>query len=181
MNIIDKTNTTNVEKLRENIPKSIIIHSTKRYSTFEDLYNLHVGKNQWYGVGYHIFIDASNKVYLTRPLNKEGAHAWGFNLDSIGFCIYNGNQGSLKHRLEVGTDVLSYLRSELGNLPVMSHTLAQIEYINKLLGARGLDKIQESENFMHPKKFQSLENMFHTSADLRWLQKEQKFLEGLKI
>jgi hypothetical protein len=164
MNLIDKTSTTKIESLRDNNPKSIILHSTKNYSRFEALYNLHVNKNKWHGIGYHAFIGADNKVYLTRPLDKEGAHAWGFNFDSIGICIYDGTQGKLKKRLEIGRELVDYLRSELGDLSLISHTLAQIRYINKFFEQKGMPKIEESEDFMQRENFAELQKRFHDLA-----------------
>jgi hypothetical protein len=106
MKIIDKISTTNVEELRENKPESIIVHSTKKYPNFNSLYNLHVNKNHWNGIGYHFFIDQHGKIYSIRPLDKEGAHAWGFNLNSIGICFYNGS--ALQDRLSLGKDLIKH-------------------------------------------------------------------------
>lgn len=42
------------------------------------------------GTGYHYYIRRSGAVYLGRPLEKMGAHAKGFNANSIGICYEGG-------------------------------------------------------------------------------------------
>ncbi len=38
------------------------------------------------GTGYHYYIRKDGTVYLTRPLERIGAHVKGFNAHSIGIC-----------------------------------------------------------------------------------------------
>ncbi len=42
------------------------------------------------GIGYHFYITRDGAVHATRPLEKIGAHAKGFNLHSIGICYEGG-------------------------------------------------------------------------------------------
>ena len=42
------------------------------------------------GIGYHFYITRDGRVHATRPLEKIGAHAKGFNLHSIGICYEGG-------------------------------------------------------------------------------------------
>lgn len=42
------------------------------------------------GIGYHFYITRDGAVYHTRPLHQPGAHAYGFNLHSIGICYEGG-------------------------------------------------------------------------------------------
>ena len=41
------------------------------------------------GTGYHYYIRKDGTVHLTRPVERIGAHAKGFNASSIGIC-YEG-------------------------------------------------------------------------------------------
>ena len=41
------------------------------------------------GTGYHYYIRKDGTVHLTRPIERIGAHAKGFNAHSIGIC-YEG-------------------------------------------------------------------------------------------
>ena len=44
------------------------------------------------GTGYHYYIRKDGTVHLTRPVERIGAHAKGFNASSIGIC-YEGGSG----------------------------------------------------------------------------------------
>jgi len=85
MKFIDRTSTLE-GSLRDNSPEYVIVHSTRSYPEFEDLLEKHQ-KNGWSGVGYHLFVSDSNQISQARPFDKEGAHALGFNFNSIGLCV----------------------------------------------------------------------------------------------
>ena len=42
------------------------------------------------GVGYHFYIRKNGDIKSTRPLERIGAHARGFNSESIGICYEGG-------------------------------------------------------------------------------------------
>ena len=42
------------------------------------------------GTGYHYYIRKDGSLYLTRSLERIGAHAKGFNAHSIGICYEGG-------------------------------------------------------------------------------------------
>ena len=42
------------------------------------------------GVGYHFYIRKNGDIISTRPLERVGAHAKGFNAHSIGLCYEGG-------------------------------------------------------------------------------------------
>ena len=42
------------------------------------------------GTGYHYYIRKDGTVHLTRPVERIGAHAKGFNASSIGICYEGG-------------------------------------------------------------------------------------------
>ena len=42
------------------------------------------------GVGYHFYIRKNGDIKNTRPLEKPGAHALGYNAHSIGICYEGG-------------------------------------------------------------------------------------------
>ena len=44
----------------------------------------------FHGTGYHYYIRKDGMVHLTRPLERIGAHARGFNRTSIGICYEGG-------------------------------------------------------------------------------------------
>lgn len=44
----------------------------------------------WLGCGYHYVIRRDGELEEGRPLNEAGAHAAGFNRNSIGICLAGG-------------------------------------------------------------------------------------------
>ena len=47
-------------------------------------------KRGFNGIGYHYYIRQSGEVLNTRPLSQTGAHAKGYNRNSIGICYEGG-------------------------------------------------------------------------------------------
>jgi N-acetylmuramoyl-L-alanine amidase len=50
----------------------------------------HVEDNGWSDIGYHQVIRRSGLIELGRPLHVSGAHAKGFNGQSVGVCLIGG-------------------------------------------------------------------------------------------
>lgn len=47
-------------------------------------------QNGWAGIGYHYVIRRDGTLEVGRLLDKPGAHAAGFNSQSIGICLVGG-------------------------------------------------------------------------------------------
>ncbi len=50
----------------------------------------HVEDNGWSDIGYHQVIRRNGSIELGRDLRQSGAHAKGFNRNSIGVCLVGG-------------------------------------------------------------------------------------------
>ena len=71
----------------------IIIHCSATYATQDinasDIDRWHKEKG-WSGCGYHFVILRSGAIQIGRDIQKPGAHAKGFNRNSIGVCLVGG-------------------------------------------------------------------------------------------
>ena len=162
---VDKTNTLNNASLRKNKPEYLILHSTNSYNSFDDLLTFHRSRG-WSGVGYHLFFSEDNQLNLCRPFDVEGAHALGFNTQSIGLCIYLNHSKSNKERLQISKDFVSELRNIYPNLKLMSHTQSQILFLNELLRKNEIDKEFPADcSVVNPKIF-SLHRKFTTKTEI---------------
>ena len=63
----------------------------------------HVKDRGWSDIGYHYIIGLDGRIESGRPVNKQGAHAKGFNKTSIGVC-YIGGLSKNKRAKDTRTD-----------------------------------------------------------------------------
>lgn len=106
-------------------PKIAVVHQTESdvsaHDNFETI-------NQWHKergfccvlddgskiyIGYHVLILKNGNVIWCRPLDKRGAHCYGFNSKSIGICLSGKDQftSAQKRSLEL---VLHEIEAFLG-------------------------------------------------------------------
>lgn len=45
----------------------------------------------WKGIGYHHVVTGDGVLHVGRPLDQVGAHALGYNSNSIGLCLVGDN------------------------------------------------------------------------------------------
>lgn len=74
----------------------IVVHCTAtrvdRDFTERDLLRCHLDQGMQ-GIGYHFYIRKDGYIWTTRPLYMIGAHARGFNRESIGIAYEGGLDG----------------------------------------------------------------------------------------
>ena len=169
--LIDKTLTTKDDTLKNNVPKYIVLHATQKNSTFELLYNLHVNKYNWKGVGYHVFV-SNGEAYKAREYNLEGAHCLGLNFNSIGLCIYSRHNNPGNIDLGIATEIITEIRSQYGPLKLISHTLAQIRYINKLSKKKGIKSpISSIRELSSYEEFLKVKEKFNIMSEVNSMEK----------
>tara|TARA_R110000803_G_scaffold67477_5_gene129219 strand:- start:138 stop:581 length:444 start_codon:yes stop_codon:yes gene_type:complete len=73
----------------------IVLHCSDTYSHMDidvSVINDWHRARGWSGCGYHFFIKRDGTIETGRDLNIPGAHAYGYNKNSIGIC-YAGGKG----------------------------------------------------------------------------------------
>ncbi|KAK0073798.1 hypothetical protein PV326_013052 [Microctonus aethiopoides] len=48
---------------------------------------MHIEGNHWSDIGYNFLVGGDGLIYVGRGWDNEGAHAFGFNIKSIGICL----------------------------------------------------------------------------------------------
>ncbi|MCK5446373.1 MAG: N-acetylmuramoyl-L-alanine amidase [Rhodospirillaceae bacterium] len=80
---------------------SIIVHCADTYPDMdigaEEIRKWHVEGNRWSDIGYHYIIRRDGIIETGRDLDNDGnideeigAHAYGFNANSLGICMVGG-------------------------------------------------------------------------------------------
>lgn len=80
------------EKLKQRkVTNCIVVHHSEVNTphNVNDIHQWHQKKG-WAGIGYHYFISKGGEIYEGRPYDTIGAHAYGYNKESIGVC-FEGN------------------------------------------------------------------------------------------
>lgn len=79
---------------------SIIIHCSDtpagRDVPTEEIKRWHVEERGWSDIGYHYVIELDGTVKEGRPISRSGAHASGYNANSIGVCYVGGKGGDTR-------------------------------------------------------------------------------------
>ncbi len=109
----------------------IVIHCSAtradRDITALDINSAHIvrGFNSW---GYHYYIRKSGKIEPMRPLEDVGAHARGYNRNSIGVCYeggldINGQAADTRtmHQREAMKNLIHILKKEFPDAKVVGH------------------------------------------------------------
>ena len=115
----------------------VYLHNTFKHTNIEGLLDYHVTQRRFAGIGYHFAIDERGNVYLTRPLDVMGAHTFGRNRESIGVVLLDCNKCAesdiaIEHFMELHRE----LRRLAGrDVPVLSHSYGQFEYLNDTIRA----------------------------------------------
>ncbi len=69
----------------------IVLHcsasSNPKHDDIEVIRDWHINGNGWNDVGYHFFIKRNSQLQLGRDLEIIGAHAKGYNKNSVGVCL----------------------------------------------------------------------------------------------
>ena len=88
----------------------IILHHSgvKTRHTAKNIHQWHKKKG-WAGIGYHYFINKEGEIFYCRPRNTVGAHAKGYNNNSIGICFEGDfNKETMKEAQHSG-EVIRFL------------------------------------------------------------------------
>lgn len=71
-------------------------------------------------IGYHWVIDTDGTVYAGRGLDEPGAHAAGYNIDSLGLCLVGTDKFTLAQWDKL-KDQVAKVRQQWPNVQVLGH------------------------------------------------------------
>jgi len=101
----------------------------------ETIRKWHVEGRGWSDIGYHFYIDIEGNIFKGRDIAKMGAHAKGYNRNSIGICYCGGVEADGKTPKDTRNEkqkeallcVLRTLRAMFPSASIHSHR----DYANK--------------------------------------------------
>lgn len=99
--------------LRSKTELLVLHHAAATKCSVSDVHRWHKG-NGWAGIGYHFLVRKDGTIYEGRPLKYVGAHAYGFNNNSIGIC-FEGNFEKEKMsdaQKEAGKELVAYIKAK---------------------------------------------------------------------
>jgi len=110
----------------------IIVHCTAtpegRDVSVDEIRRWHVDERGWSDIGYHWIITLSGAIEKGRPESRSGAHAKGFNKNSIGVCYVGGVDATMKPKdtrtegqKETLRCLLEDLRERYPNAEIIGH------------------------------------------------------------
>jgi len=73
-------------KVRPRTSRVVVHHSASADVSAAEVHHWHLAKG-WSGIGYHYLIRRNGQIEIGRPAEMIGAHAQGYNEDSIGICL----------------------------------------------------------------------------------------------
>ena len=79
------------------------------------------------GIGYHYYIRQSGEVINIRPLSRNGAHAKGYNRNSIGICYEGGLDKDGKPKDTRTPEQHAALRQLVNELQIRFHTKKRVQ------------------------------------------------------
>lgn len=103
----------------------IVIHhsASDPMTTIESIHKWHLDKG-WSGVGYNYVIRGDGAIYPGRPIDKQGAHTYNYNDDSVGICVcgnFIAAQPS-EAQLQSLVELIGYIRGVYKKeLPIQRH------------------------------------------------------------
>lgn len=134
----------------------IVVHCSatrcNRDYTVRQLFHDHVLVNRWRYIGYHYYIRKNGEVTETRPVERMGAHAKGYNAHSIGIC-YEGGLDEQGHYADTRTKKQKAAMEKL-----IRRLKRQFPTISQVVGHRDLPGVQKACPCFDAKTLQSLLN-----------------------
>tara|TARA_R110000822_G_scaffold60323_4_gene150394 strand:+ start:500 stop:913 length:414 start_codon:yes stop_codon:yes gene_type:complete len=110
----------------------IIVHCTAtpegRDVTVDEIRRWHVEERNWSDIGYHWIVTLNGTLERGRPEHIQGAHAKGFNKNSVGLCYVGGVDKDMtpkdtrtKGQKETLKCILEDLKDRYPNAEIIGH------------------------------------------------------------
>lgn len=107
--------------------KNVVVHHTagSPNDTPEAIAAYHVNSRGFRGIGYHIVIDKTGKIFLCNYLDSISSHIGGKNLSSIGVCCIGNfeNYDVPAPQYKALLSVLAWLKKEFKGIRIVPHKL----------------------------------------------------------
>jgi N-acetylmuramoyl-L-alanine amidase len=101
---------------------TIFIHHAVYNGTVQGIHQMHLNKG-WSGIGYHYYVRKDGSIYIGRPDDVIGAHAYGFNNTSIGICFEGNFETDImsEAQIKAGQKIVSLMKEKYNVKVVKGH------------------------------------------------------------
>lgn len=107
---------------RSTINMIVLHHAEASSCTVQQIHAWHIA-NGWSGFGYHFFINKKGEIFRGRSENVIGAHAKGYNSNSLGICFEGALDREImpEEQIKAGQELVSYLKKKYNISNVKRH------------------------------------------------------------
>lgn len=127
--IIECSLTWNGEPEKRSRTECIILHhiAAERASLL-DVHNWHLAAG-WSGIVYHFYIRKDGSIHRGRPEDSIGAHALGYNHNSIGICFEGNFETENMNELQknAAKELIAYIMRKYGACGIFMHSDISLE------------------------------------------------------
>ena len=108
---------------KRTVTNLIVLHHAEASSCSAiQIHQWHLNRG-WAGIAYHFFVKKNGDIFRGRPENTIGAHAKGFNSQSIGICFEGRYQIETmpEAQIKAGQELVAYLKNKYKITNVKKH------------------------------------------------------------
>lgn len=107
---------------RSTIDMIVLHHAAAKHCDIYKIHEWHLA-NSWSGFGYHYFVNKNGEIYQGRPDNTIGAHATGYNSNSIGVCFEGDFEKEMPTQAQInsGLELIEHLKIKYNIQKIKGH------------------------------------------------------------
>lgn len=122
MNIIEQTYKWYGKFTKRKLTQYIVLHHRAGAGDVQSIHQLHA-KQDYIGIGYHLYIRKDGTIYRGRPIETVGAHCVSINDRSVGICFEGNfeNERMPEAQIKAGQLAVDYVKQLYPAAKIVQH------------------------------------------------------------